>query len=87
MSVIVTRVQAALEPLISERVVSDIRLAGLASYDGGLQPLLSIRVIGERPEAHSAEISRLLARARLHVQWTMTTAADARWPRAKHLVR
>ena len=83
---IVDCVSAALDPLVARGIVSGIRLAGVADKDGRLIPILSIAILGAKPETHAAEIGRLIRTADLDVEWAITTSADTRWPRARHIV-
>ena len=76
MAEIVASVRAALRPLIAAQVISEVRMAGLEGVDGTFKPIVSIAVSGERPEAHAAEISRLIQAAGLDVQWTLNTGGS-----------
>lgn len=64
-------VRDALAGLISDGIVTGVRLVGLAGYDGRLKPIFGIAMTGKQPELHAAAISRLLAQAGLDVDWTI----------------
>ena len=73
---IAASVHVALEPLVSDGVVSDVRTLGIVGTKGMFKPSVYISITGERPEAHAGEISRLIYVAGLDVQWTI--AADGK---------
>ena len=73
MAEIVAGVRPALQPLVEAGVVLGVRMVGLeVGTEGSLKPIVSISIGGDRPEAHGAEISRLIHSAGLDVEWTLS---------------